>query len=562
MRTLSVWTLTLSLLGAIATAAAQSPELFGPRGKDRGVAAVANGRPPLYAGLSELKMQVTTRSDAAQDYFNQGWRLIWAFNHAEARRSFRATQYLDPECAMCFWGEALALGPNINDPMHDDAIAPAFDYSRKALSLRPGTTELEAALIDALTARYAKASAADRAALDRKWAAAMGKVAEKFPRDPNVLTLYADALMNTQPWDYWEAGGETPKGQGAKIVDLLARALSLDPDHIGAAHLYIHALEASAHPEKAEAVADRLRGAAPGAGHLVHMPAHIYLRLGRHQDSIAVNRDAIAADEAFLARAGDAASAIYRFGYYPHNLHFLLASAQMAGLRDDAISAAARLGALTSERVSHDLPWVQAIQTAIYTAHAQFSDAETILALKPPGDQLPFVRGFWHYSRGVAFASRADTEAVGQEIAAIKQLRAHEEISRLEALLFPARTVLEIAERVIALRLAQTKGEFTTAESELRRAIELQDALPYMEPPYWYYPIRQTLGAVLLQSGRANEAARIFEKTLRKSPRNAWALWGLWRAQEAVGDSRAFETHAAFRKAWLGPETLLKLDRL
>ena len=541
----------------------RAPELFqsGLAATDSG-SGTAAGKPPLYKGLGELTMSVTTASATAQAYFDQGLLLAWAFNHAEARRAFREAQRLDPKCAMCFWGEAFVLGPNINDGMHDDAVTPAFAAVQQAMALRQQATAKEAALIEALARRYAADPAADRAALNEAWAKAMRKVAQDYPQDANMLVLFAEALMNLQPWDYWEADGITPKGHGREIAMTLKQALELDPDHVGAAHLFIHAVEASAHPEDAEAVADRLRGAAPAAGHLTHMPAHIYMRIGRHKDSMEVNRDAVAADEAFLQQAGTAASPLYRFGYYPHNVHFLLISAQMAGVAEDALSSADKLAAVTSDEVSQDLAWVQAIKTAPYSAHAQFSAPATVLALPDPGDRFSFVKGFWHYARGAALAAQGDTEAALDEAEAIDRIIADADLSALEAQYLPARDVLRIAKHVVEARVEQSRENFAAAEHHLREAIALQDGLPYMEPPFWYYPVRQTLGAVLLQQGRARDAMVAFEDALRQAPRSGWALWGLLQAQIAADDSKQSATSAAFNKAWLGDRSLLTLDRL
>jgi tetratricopeptide (TPR) repeat protein len=538
-------------------------ELFNPGHSHFGeVGQVEASRPPLYDGLGNLSMPVTTKSTKAQAYFDQGLRLTWGFNHAEARFSFQEAQRLDPECAMCFWGEAFVLGPNINDAMHDEAVKPAHQAVQRALALKERVTEKERALIDALATRYAPDGNVLRSSLDKSWADAMERTAQAYPDDVDILVFYADALMNLQPWDYWEKGGVTNKGAGSKLVAALERAVALDPRHIGAAHLYIHAVEASADPGRAEAVADRLRGATPAAGHLVHMPAHIYTRIGRHQDSIEVNRDAIAADEAFLAQAGERASPQVRHGYYPHNVHFLLISAQAAGVRADLIAAADKLAKVTSDEFSKKAAWVQAIKTAPYAAHAQFSDAEIILALPAPGEDFPFVKGFWHYARGVAFASRRDTEAADGERAVIDRIISDADLSKLEEQYLPAKDVLKIAKLVLQARIDQASQNYAAAEQSLREAIELQDGLPYMEPPYWYYPVRQTLGAVLLQQGRTNEAAAAFQAALKESPGNGWALWGLLQAQIAAGDGAARETKAALSKAWLGDESLLRLGRL
>ncbi len=539
-------------------------ELFQPglNHAARMASSVTDGRPPLYEGLGSLTFPVTTASKEAQAYFNQGWVLTWGFNHAEALRSFKQARRIDPNFAMAYWGGALVQGANINDIMHDENVPSAYEAIQRAKALAGGVSAKERALIEALAKRYGPTPVADRGALETAWADAMRKVAATYADDANIQVLSAEALMNLQPWDYWEADGKTPKKNAAAIVSTLEHALKIDPDHPGAAHLYIHAVEASATPERAEPIADHLRGKVPAAGHLVHMPSHIYLRIGRHKDSIQLNADAVAADEAFVKAAGKEASALYRFGYYPHNVHFLLVSAQMAGVKDKAFEAAGKLNKVTSDEVSQQLAWVQAIKTAPYNAHAQFGDVESVAELKRPDDAFPFVQGFWHYARGVAFAQNGDTEMAAQEAAAIGNLIAKADMSALEAQFLPAKDVLSIAQNVVEARIAQARADYAKAEAHLRKAADMEAALPYIEPPYWYYPVRQTLGAVLLQQGKAAEAAETFKAALKGSPRNAWVLWGLMQAQKASGDPELAATTAAFEKAWLGDRDMLSLDRL
>jgi tetratricopeptide (TPR) repeat protein len=519
-------------------------------------------RVPLYEGLGSRSYKITTHSAQAQAYFDQGLKLAWGFNHAEGRRAFREAQRLDPSCAMCFWGEAFVLGSNINDAMHDEAIAPAFEAISQAIALKDGTTAKEQALIEALAARYASDSNADRATLDQAWADAIQAVARRYPRDADIQVLYADALMNLQPWDYWEADGTTPKGHAVDIVASLEQALAIAPGHPAAAHLYIHAVEASATPERAEPHADALRGTMPGAGHLTHMPAHIYSRIGRHKDSLAVNRDAIAADERMLEAMGDAASSLYRFGYYPHNVHFLLVAAQMSGAKEDALAAANKLDAIISNEVSAELGWVQAIKTAPYSAHAQFAEPEAILTLADPGDRFSFVKGYWHYARGVALARLGRIDEALAEAAALEALSSSADLDALEAQYVPARALLEIAKHVVEARVEQARQDYRAAEHHLEEAIALEDAIAYMEPPYWYYPVRQTLAAVQLQDGRAQEAIMTFHQALAKQPKNGWALWGLLQAEQRAGDASAAQTEREFRRVWLGDNALLALDRL
>ncbi|WP_227369760.1 tetratricopeptide repeat protein [Halomonas sp. M20] len=569
----TTFTLTSAALlaTAISTASlahedARKTELFKPgvgfAGERTEPTADFAARVPLYEGLGKRSYKITTRSSQAQAYFDQGLKLAWGFNHAEARRAFREAQRLDPSCAMCFWGEAFVLGSNINDAMHPEAITPAFEAITQAMTLKNAATPREQALIEALAVRYAPDPDTDRVTLDQSWADAIQAVAQRYPSDSDIQVLYADALMNLQPWDYWEADGTTPKGHAAAIVATLERALVVAPGHPAAAHLYIHAVEASATPERAEPHADTLRGAMPGAGHLTHMPAHIYSRVGRYQDSLAVNRDAIAADERMLEAMGGAASPLYRFGYYPHNVHFLMVAAQLSGAKDDVLISAEKLGAITSNEVSAEFGWVQAIKTAPYSAHAQFAEPEAILALADPGNRFPFVKGYWHYARGVAFARLGRIDDALTEVSALNALYTNADLEGLEAQYVPARTLLEIAKHVVEARVEQSRQNYSAAEHHLQEAITLEDAIAYMEPPYWYYPIRQTLAAVQLQDGRVQEAIMTFHQALAKQPKNGWALWGLMQAQQQAGDASVKQTEREFGRVWLGDRSLLALDRL
>ena len=355
-------------------------------------AAFAGADPPLWEGLGAVTYKITTANEQAQAYFNQGLRLTYAFNHGEAQRAFRKAQKLDPDCALCFWGEALVLGPNINLPMQEDAVAPAFAAAEKARLLAAKATPREQALIAALSTRYAKDAKADRAPLDAAYASAMANVAAQFPDDNEIAVLYAEAVMDLSPWNYWQPGGRAPNQQSEPIVPTLERVLARDPNHAGAIHLYIHAVEASDRPERAEPYADRLRGATPGAGHLVHMPSHIYYRVGRYLDALADNKTAAEVDEKYLA-ATNAPMGVYRLGYYPHNVHFVLASAQMAGDGPTVIAAAEKLRGLIPDEVARVIALVQPVKAAPYFAHALFSPSATVLALPDPGDAISVRQG-------------------------------------------------------------------------------------------------------------------------------------------------------------------------
>jgi len=311
--------------------------------------AFADSDPPLWGGLGSVTYNITTGNAEAQKFFDQGLRLAYAFNHDEARRAFRKAQRLDPECAMCFWGEALVLGPNINLAMPEEAVPLAFAALKKAQALAANARPHEQALIAALSTRYVEDPKADRVPLDAAYAAAMGRVAAQFPNDNEIAVLYAESVMDLSPWDYWQPGGATPKPQSAPIAPTLERVLARDPNHPGAIHYYIHAVEASDRPQRAEPHADRLRGAIPDAGHLVHMPSHIYYRVGRYLDALNDNKIAAAVDETYLATT-QAPMGVYRLGYYPHNVHFVLAAAQMSGDGPTVIASAEKLQAIIPDR--------------------------------------------------------------------------------------------------------------------------------------------------------------------------------------------------------------------
>jgi tetratricopeptide (TPR) repeat protein len=522
----------------------------------------ANTEPPLWDGLGSITYKITTANERAQTYFNQGLRLAYAFNHGEAQRAFRKAQKLDPDCAMCFWGEALVLGPNINLPMQEDAVAPAYAAAQKAKSLAGKTSPREQALINALAVRYGTDPKAARAPLDAAYAGEMAKVAKQFADDNDIATFYAEAVMDLSPWDYWKKGGKEPNPQSAPIVPTLERVLARNPNHPGAIHYYIHAVEASDRPKRAEPYADRLRNAIPGAGHLVHMPSHIYYRVGRYLDALKDNKAAVQVDEKYLADT-NAPMGVYRMGYYPHNVHFVMASAQMAGDGPTVIAAAEKLGKLIPDEAAKGIAMVQPVKAAPYFAHAQFSTPEAILALPDPGDAIPYVKGLWLYARGVALAAKQDFAGATAAAEAIEKLELNSDFKLLKESNVPAQEVLRIARTVIMARVAQGKGDKSAAVSRFEEAAALQEALPYTEPPYWYYPIRQSLAAALLQAGRYAEAKQQFELALRRSPSNGWSYYGLAELYKARGDTAAArKAEADLARTWIGDRRLLQISNL
>src|SRR5215472_4294990 len=517
--------------------------------------------PPLFGDLGTTSWKITTSVPQAQAYFDQGLRLAYAFNHAEARRAFRQVQKLDEAAPMGYWGEAWVLGPNINAPMDGAANAPAFAALRAAQARLKAGTPKEQALIAALASRYSDDPKAERAVLDAAWADAIGKVAAQFPDDNDIAVMHAEAMMDTQPWSYWTNGGKTPKGHGAEIVATLEGVLARAPDHPGAIHLYIHAVEASDRPERAEPYAERLAALMPGAGHIVHMPGHIYYRVGRYLDALDTNKRAVAIDEAYIA--AEHPVGVYPVGYYPHNVHFLMAAAQMAGDGPTVLKAASRLGEIIPPELGAQVPIAQPVMAAPYFAQAQFAAPDAVLALPQPEKVPPYVVAIWHYARGVALARLGKLDDATAEDAAIEQIGRQDGVTALTHAGIPAPEVLAIARDVLAARMAQSRGDLVAAAAAFERAAARQEGLNYMEPPYWYYPIRQSLGAVLLAAGKVDDAERAFQAALQRAPNNGWAIYGLIEVAKARGDGVGQkEQEVRLARTWIGDRDLLDLKRL
>jgi tetratricopeptide (TPR) repeat protein len=445
--------------------------------------------------------------------------------------------------------------------MDPKANEPAAAAAAKAKSLAAKASPREQALIAAVAARYSTDPRFERPMLDEAYAGAMASAAAKFPEDLDILALYAESLMDRSPWNYWEADGAKPKAAVAPLVDTLETVLKKDPNHIGAIHLYIHAVEASADAKRAEAFADKLAKLAPNAGHLVHMPAHIYYRLGRYKDSLAINQTAVKVDEAYIKQF--APQGVYPLGYYSHNLHFVMVSAQMSGEAPIVVGAASKLAANIPDAVAKAVPLVVPMKAGPYFAHAQFSDLPTVLALADPGADLPYLQVAWRYARGVAFAQSGNLEAARTQVAEIDRLASTTDYSAFTAWGIPAKDVGRIASHVVRARIAQGAKDLDGAIRELEAAVAIQDTLPYMEPPYWYYPVRQSLGAVLLLKGDAQRARDAFRESLAKTPNNAWSLYGLKTTFEKQGmTAEAREAEKYLARAWSGDRKRLDLQRL
>ncbi len=519
----------------------------------------------LLDGLGDHSMPVTSEHPDVQRWFDQGLMLTFGFNHDAAERSFLKAIELDPQCAMCWWGSALVLGPNINAGMNPEVNDKAVERVRAAQRVATQATDRERAYIDALAQRYAEDPPADRAPLDRAWADAMRGVSSAYPDDLDAATLYAESLMTLQPWDFWHDDGR-PKGNTDEIVDVLESVMARHPDHAGALHLYIHAVEASDEPERGVRAADRLRGLIPGAGHLVHMPSHIYARVGRWHDAVAVNEDAVSADDAYLATCGPAPG-VYPLGYVPHNHHFLWFAATMAGDSATALDAARETRNRAADPELLHVPGLEFLQNfaaAPMLAHVRFGQWDEIRGLDAPGDDLPYLQAMWHYAQAhAALRADGDIAEAREHHDALERLAAEPVLE--QALWFdryPMAYAARMAERMVAAEVALADGDHDGAIAILEDAAAAEDGLPYDEPPAWHAPVRQTLGAVLLDVGRPEAAEEAYRAELRRNRENGWSLFGLEQALRAQGDEAAADAVLErFEAAWSRADVVLVASR-
>ncbi len=513
---------------------------------------------PRLQNLGDHSHPITTAAPRAQLFFDQGLRLSYGFNHPEAYRSFQEAARLDPDCAMCYWGMALVLGPNINAPMKPEDELVALSTVQRALSLRAKASPAEQAYIGALARRYL-GNASQRATGNTLYAEAMREVARSQPDDLDAATLAAEAMMDLQPWSYWTRDGR-PTGNTLEIIALLESVLARNPDHPGATHLYVHMMEAW-RPDLAEAAADRLLKLMPGAGHIVHMPSHIYMRVGRYADASAANEAAIAADEDYITQCRT--QGLYPVTYYPHNIHFLWSSATMEGKSFVALGAARRTVSRVPEHQWGHLPsWAQIFAAAPLYAMTRFGRWEEILAEPQPDRTQLYEMGIWLYARGMALARTKKFEAAEQELALLKSLAASKEAAEMAMGAQTAAKLLSLAAAVVEGELAAEQGKYEPAVAALHRAVLIEDSLTYIEPADWHYPVRQSLGAVLLKAGRAAEAEVVYWEDLRRNPENGWSLFGLAQALRAQQrDEEAVEIEQRFQRAWANADVELTSSR-
>jgi tetratricopeptide (TPR) repeat protein len=559
--------LTLLLgVGAVARAGAAAAQPAGhahaPAAAPAELGATAqpagSARAPLFDNLGTHHHEIKTASPQAQRYFDQGLRLVYGFNHDEAERAFREAARLDPQCAMAWWGVALTLGPNINLPIDPERNRAAYEAIQKALALQPQASEREAAYIQALAKRYSLAPDASRDDLDRAYARAMGDVSRRYPDDLDAATLYAESLMDLRPWRLWTPDGKPAEGT-AEIVAVLESVLKRSPDHPGANHYYIHAVEASPHPERALPSARRLESLVPGAGHLVHMPAHIYMRTGDYAAATKSNQAAAVVDEAYIGKSS--AQGIYPLMYYGHNLHFLAIAAAMGGESAVAKQAAARLLANVGPAVE-EMPMGEFMMpTPIYVA-LRFQRWDEILQYPEPSGDMQTTHALWRYARALAHAAKGDLKSSQAEREAFAAERGKVPAGWMFNL-NGARDVLSVAAAVLEARLAAAQGNRAAAIESWSKAAEAEDALAYDEPPIWYYPVRESLGGELLRAGRFGEAEEVFRADLERNPHNGRSLFGLWKSLEARKmPAEAEAARKEFEAAWKNADVTLQVGDL
>ena len=514
--------------------------------------------PPLFDTFGDLHRDIGSDAPGAQRYFDQGLRLAYGFNHEAAGRAFAEAARLDPDCAICAWGQALVLGPNINLPMAPELAPQAAALARKALSLADNATPADRALIEALALRYRDPAPADRTALDQAYADAMAKVIARFPGDDDAQALYAEALMDLTPWNYWSPAGK-PNADTPKILAAIETVLARNPKHIGAIHYYIHAVEASDDPARAERLADTLGDLAPGSGHLVHMPAHIYIRTGRYHDATLANFRASAADKDFLAVCRGS-NGMYPLGYVPHNWHFATLSAGLMGARTLATQASEQTLQRADMAQLDALNFMQHYVVVPMQTEVRFGQWDAILARAQPPAPQPYPTGIWHFARGMAQLRKGNAAEARRELDALQRLADDEALGKLMiGTTNLAGDLLKVGAGVLRGELASSQGRHDEAIASLRAAATLEERLTYNEPADWPLPVSNYLGNALLKAGRPAEAAAAFQRDLRMFPKNGWGLYGLAQAQEASGDRQsAARTREQFRAAWQWADTVLQ----
>lgn len=504
---------------------------------------------PFFENLGTHSYKISTKNDRAQQFFNQGLRHAYGFNHAEAHRSFMEVSRLDPNAAMAFWGQAYVLGPNINDPLPDDERKNKYNEAMaKAKALAKKSTPKEQALINALTHRYSTDLTKDVAELNMDYMKAMTEVVAKYPNDSDILTLYAASVMNTVPWNYWDKDGNpSPNIKEAKAA--LEKAIALSPDNPGAHHYYIHMVELPK-PDLGVPSAEKLGSLMPSSGHIVHMPSHIYIRVGRYKDAVIANQKAILADEDYISQCF--AQGMYPLGYYPHNIHFLWSASSLLGASDIAIDAAKKTAEKVPVGEMKELHFLQNFAATPLLSYTRFGKWNDILTMPSPNSEIKHLKLIWHYARGIAFIRKNNFKDAKEELEAIDALAKDPELENIMATGFDSSTTIaKLAYQVVAGELAAANNHLDLAIKHLEKAVTIEDNLVYNEPSAWYIPTRQNLGAVLLKAKKYRAAEKIYKEDLNVLRQNGWSLIGLHKslvAQEKFNEAKAIKKE--FDIAW------------
>jgi tetratricopeptide (TPR) repeat protein len=556
------WVALLSIAGAVHAQTPSAPVHKHYDTPSGGEPASQPGKPvaPRLQNLGVHTFKVTTKSARAQLFMNQGVNLAYGFNHAEAARAFAEAARLDPDCAMAYWGHALVLGPNINAPMDPQDEPRARELVARAVALKARVTPRERAYIDALARRYT-GKAEDRAAADRAFAEAMRKVVDAHPADLDAKAIYAEALMDLRPWNYWTRDGE-PYPETREIQAALQQVIARNRNHPAALHYWVHLWEATDTPERAEAEADRLLTLMPGAGHVVHMPAHIYMRVGRHADVVRSNQMAVKADEDYITQCR--AQGMYPLAYYPHNIHFIWMGATATGQRRLALEAAQKVANAIPQDALSTVPILQGFLMVPYWAKVRFGEWDDILRDPGPRHETPFTRGAWRFARAMAFTATNRLSEAEQELSELKKLVDDPALKGQATFSTNSgHAILRIAPEVVAGEIAARRKDWDRAVLHLDRAIRYEDSLIYQEPPDWHAPVRQNLGAILLEAGRPDEAEAVYWEDLRKNPGNGWSLFGLVQALKAQGRTgEAALAQKRFDHAWRDADFQLSASRI
>jgi tetratricopeptide (TPR) repeat protein len=515
----------------------------------------------LVTGLGELHHPVSTKNPQAQEFFDQGLRFIYAFNHDEAARSFQHAADLDPKLAMAYWGVAEAVGPNYNDPADSDRYKQAHEAVQKAVDLSAPASTSDRAYIQALAKRFPADANSDLKKAAEDYRDAMRRVVSEFPDDLDAATLFAEAGMNLHPWGLWHVDG-TPEAGTDEIVSTLELVIKRDPNHLGAIHYYIHAVEASSNPERALAGANRLAALAPGAGHIVHMPAHIYIRTGDYEAAVKTNEQAAAVDRAYIKATG--IQGIYPMMYYSHNLHFIAMCAAMNGNYAESKKNAELLMANVAPHV-REVPPLEGFTTIPIAVEVRFHHWDEILKMPQPDPVLKTTRVFWHFARGMALAGTGKVSEAEAEYKFVSDAEAATppDLAFQMPINNKTKDILQIAKKVLGARLAMAKKDNDGAILMLRAAVATQDTLKYDEPADWFFPVRESLGAALLMNGDATGAEKVFRDDLDRNPRNPRSLWGLHQA--LLQQKREYDAgfvQRQFETSWKGGSQALKLDDL